>query len=134
MTFEEQLKHLPSDIIWALYREKMLVQGRYDAFIFVEEIKGDVACIKERVEWYESKLSDPLATAKGQPYSPHASVRLHADGHLAGLRVALKILTQADSSTQPAAFEPSRAHTHAIAEGSSPYVTAPEPADADPSD
>ncbi len=131
MTFEEQLKHLPPPIIWALFREKMLAQGRLDAFSFVQECEGQVACIKERLEWYEAKLSDPAATAKGQPYAPHSSVRLHADGHLAGLRDALKPLEQADGSPQPEAVsEPART----IAEGSTRYDTASEPTHSAPSE
>ena len=101
MTFEESLKNLPSHVIWALFREKMLAEGRYNAFVFLEECKGDIACVKERIHWYENKLADPAAIAKGQPYAPNTSVRLHADGHLAGLKDILKILAQAEREPQP---------------------------------
>ncbi|MBI4674304.1 MAG: hypothetical protein HY741_21890 [Chloroflexi bacterium] len=58
-------------------------------------------------------------------------MRLHADGHLAGLRDALKILEQAESSPQPdAAPEAARAPALAIAEERSSYDATSEPASA----
>jgi hypothetical protein len=134
MTFEEQLKHLPRDIIGALYREKLLAQGRYDAFVFVQESRGNIACLKEKIAWYEELMTNPPDDWKG-PMSPGSSVRLHKEGYLPGLKDALKILEQADGSAPRAAAPvPARAPALAAAEERSPYNTPSEPVTAAPSE
>ena len=111
---DEQLKHLPAHIRQGLLREELIAQGRCDAFAFVKECRGDVTCIKEKLAWYEDLIANPSDDWKG-PLSPNASVRLHKDGYVAGLRDALKILTQPphDSThdpTQATAQPPTELH------------------------
>lgn len=92
----------PPQIIWALYREKMLAQGRYDAFLFVQECKGDVALIQEKLTEYEDMIAHPTGIWV-QALALDTSVRLHKDGFVAGLRDALRILTQTEHDPQPVA-------------------------------
>ncbi len=101
MNGEESLSHLPERVRFALRRERLMAQGRYDAFVFVQECRGDIACLKEKIHWYKELMSNPPDDWKG-PMSPDSSVRMHKDGYLPGLQDALNILLQAEQS-QPQA-------------------------------
>ena len=124
----------PIEILVGLRREELLSQGRHDAFLFVLARKGDVSCLHAEIHDTEERITNPPDHLKG-PMKPNASPRVYQDGYLAGLKDALRIVEQANRNTpRDTAREPSRAPMHAIAEGSSAYVTAPEPADAAPSE
>ncbi len=101
MSGEEALSHVPERVRFALRRERLKAQGRYDAFVFVQECGGDIARLKETIEWYEELMTNPPGDWKG-PMAPNTSVRLHKEGYLPGLKDALKILLQAEES-QPQA-------------------------------
>jgi hypothetical protein len=112
----------PIGILVALRREELLSQGRHDAFLFVLARKGDVACVRAEIQATEEKLANPPDHLKAM-VKPNASPRVHQDGYLAGLRDALKILTQppngsARDATQSTAQPPTEPHT--IPSGSAP--------------
>ena len=114
-----------------LYRAENWTDGRHAAFQFVRQCQGDAHSIQARIEWYQNRLSDATLTAPGQPYAPNTDLRLYADGHLAGLRDALTILTQAtngsqaDATVEPTAQPPSEPHAAPSASAPTPM---PEPA------
>ncbi len=95
---DANLHELPPLIRLAFFREQMMAQGRYDAFLFALNCHGDVMQLTAEIAWYDSLLNNPSNIVQGQPYSPNTSVRLRADGYLAGLKDAVKILVQAEES------------------------------------
>jgi len=104
MRNHDTLAHLPSEVRAQLFREELMAQGRYDAFVFVQqECEGDVARVKEKIKWYEDLLNARANTDAGQPFAPNTSVRLHKEGFLPGLKDALEILLQAEEN-QPQAL------------------------------
>ena len=119
----------PSAIQIALFREEMLAEGRYNAFVFVSKCRGDIACVQEKIAWYEDVLSDTNVKEKGHPFALNTSVRLHAEGFLAGLKDALEILTtngesskgQPRVTTEPS--QPTVKRRKAVAEKGATYVT-----------
>lgn len=118
---------LPTKVLVALRREKLLAEGRHDAFIFVFECQCNAQRLREQIQETEEMIADPPDHLKG-PMSPNASPRVYKDGYLAGLKDALRIVDQADGSApRDPAPAPARAPTLAIAEGRSPYDTTSEP-------
>lgn len=81
------------EILVALRREELLSQGRHAAFLFVLARKGDLACVRAEIQTTEEKLANPPDHLKAL-LKPNASPRVYQDSYLAGLRDALKILTQ----------------------------------------
>ena len=123
---------LPTEVLVALRREKLLAEGRHDAFIFVFECQCNARRLREQIQETEETIANPPDHLKG-PMSPNASPRVYKDGYLAGLKDALRIVEQADGSA-PRDAAPARASTLAIAEERAPYNTPSEPARAAPSE
>jgi hypothetical protein len=125
---------LPTDALVALRREKLLAEGRHDAFIFVFECQCNAQRLRQQIRETEETIANPPEHLKG-PMKPNASPRVYKDGYLAGLKDALRIVEQADgSAARTAALAPARAPALAIAEGRSQYDVTAEPASAAPSE
>jgi hypothetical protein len=105
----------PIEILVSLRREELLSQGRHNAFLFALKCKGDVACLRAEIQATEEKIANPPEHLKG-PMAPNASPRVYQDGYLAGLKDALKLLTQAtNGSAHDVQTDPTPA-THQVVE------------------
>ena len=50
---------LPIEALVALWREKLLAEGRHDAFIFVFECQCNVQCLHAEIQETEEKITNP---------------------------------------------------------------------------
>ncbi len=129
---------LPTEVLVALRREKLLAEGRHDAFIFVFECQCNAQRLREQIQETEETIANPPEHLRG-PMSPDASPRVYKDGYLAGLKDALRIIEQRRNG-QPHAMASEPAHAAeaqfapTITEGNPQSEVTPEPAHSDPSE
>lgn len=81
-----------------LNTEAYRIEGRLTAYRFALECDADVERIKQEIEQFEARLQDPEAAAKGKPFAPNTSVRLHAEGYVPALREIMRMI--ADSPNE----------------------------------
>ena len=74
----------------AIFRALSTAGGRYEAFQFVTQCRGDLSLIEAEIQEQEQLI---LSLLNG-PMKPGATPRVHKDAYLAGLKEAIEILFQ----------------------------------------
>jgi len=91
MEEERGAEDFPLELEAALRHERLLAEGRQDAFVFGGEARGDAEAVQAEIESVEEQIANPPESLRGA-LAPGASRRVYLDGYLQGLRDALQII------------------------------------------
>jgi hypothetical protein len=84
----------------AIRKEMFFAEGRYSAFVFASECKGDLSQLKAEIQQTEILIAEGLSSNPSGSMSPGMSPRIYRDGYLAGLKDAVQIVSRHDAMKQ----------------------------------
>lgn len=101
MSHNSASDEINTKVISSLRREMFFAEGRYNAFVFASECKGNLSQLETEIRQTEESITEGLLRNPNGSMLPGMSPRIYKDGYLAGLKEAIQIvsvLTQVDPS------------------------------------
>jgi hypothetical protein len=82
------------EIVSALRQAMFFAEGRYSAFVFASDCKGDIAQLEAEIREAENSIAEGLSRTPQGSMAPGMSPRIYKDGYLAGLREAIQMIRE----------------------------------------